>query len=249
MALQLNQSGNPVLGAFRTQRRALAGESMTMQGTVNKSFLLLVVLIAAALYPWSQYMASGDVSTVSSSVLLGTVGGFILALIISFNATLAPYLSIPYAALQGLAIGGFSAILERRFPGIAIQAVGCTFAVMAAMLLAYTSRLIQVTQRFRSIVIVGTGAIALMYLLSFVLQLFHVPMPFLYNSSPLGIIISLVVIGFAALNLLLDFDMIESGVAYGAPRYMEWYAGFGLLVTLVWLYLEILRLFTRLRER
>jgi uncharacterized YccA/Bax inhibitor family protein len=249
MPPQLNQSGNPVLNsAFRSQPRALVGERMTLQGSINKSFLLLVVLLLGALWPWSQVM-NGDVSSVGSSVLLGSLGGLILALIISFNASLAPYLSVPYAALQGLAIGGISAMLERRFPGIAIQAVGLTFAVTAALLLAYTTRLVRVTERFRAIVIAGTGAIALLYLVSIVLNLFHVPVPFMYSASPLGIIISLAVIGFAALNLVLDFDMIESGVASGAPRYMEWYAGFGLMVTLVWLYLEILRLLSRLRER
>lgn len=249
MPPQLNQSGNPVLSAFRNPSRAYVGERMTLQGTINKSFLLLVVLMAAALWPWSQYMSTGEVASVSSSVLVGTIGGFILAIIISFNASLATYLAIPYAALEGLAVGGFSAILERRFPGIAIQAVALTFAVLAALLLAYSAHLIRVTQRFRAIVLAGTGAIALLYLVSMVLGFFHIAVPFLYNSSPLGIVISLVIIGFAALNLVLDFDMIESGVAAGAPRYMEWYGGFGLLVTLVWLYLEVLRLLTRLRER
>jgi uncharacterized YccA/Bax inhibitor family protein len=249
MPPQLNESGNPVLGTFRTQPRALAGERMTLQGAINKSFLLLVVLLATALWPWSQFMSTGDVATVSGSMLIGFVGGFILALIIAFNASLATYLAIPYAALEGLALGGFSAMLERRFPGIAIQAVALTFAVLGAMLLAYSMRIIRVTQRFRTIVIAATGAIALMYLASIVLQLFHVQLPFLYNSSPLGIIISLVVIGVAALNLAIDFDIIESGVAAGAPRYMEWYAGFALMVTLVWLYLEMLRLLARLRER
>jgi uncharacterized YccA/Bax inhibitor family protein len=243
------QSGNPVLSRFGSQPRALAGERMTLQGAINKSFLLLVVLMATAVWPWSHYMSTGDASAVTGSVLIGSVGGLILAIIISFNASLATYLAIPYAALEGLAIGGFSAMLEARFPGIAIQAVALTFAVLGALLVAYSMRLIQVTQRFRSMVIAATGAIALLYLVSLVLQLFHVQMPFLYNSSPLGIVISLVIIGVAALNLVLDFDVIESGVAYGAPRYMEWYAGFSLLVTLVWLYLEILRLLTRLRER
>jgi len=236
------------MNAFSSQPRALAGERMTLQGAINKSFLLVVVLMATALWPWSQY-AAGDVASVSSGVLIGVVGGLILALIITFKATLAPYLAIPYAALQGLAIGGVSAMLEASSQGIAIQAVALTFAVLAVMLLLYSTRIIRVTQRLRTIVMVGTGAIALLYLVSFVLQLFHVSVPLLYSASPLGIIISLVIIGFAAFNLLLDFDLIESGVAAGAPRYMEWYAGFGLLVTLVWLYLEILRLLSRMRER
>lgn len=246
----VKQSSNPALSAFRNPARALVGERMTLQGTINKSFLLLVVLMAAALWPWSQYMETGDVATVSSSVMIGTFGGFIVFLIIMFKATLAPYLAIPYAALEGLAVGGLSAMLERRFPGIAITAVALTFAVMASMLLLYTARIIRVTQRLRSIIVVGTGAIALLYLVSMVLGFFHIQVPFLYGGhSELGIIISLVIIGFAAFNLLLDFDLVENGVAAGAPRYLEWYAGVGLLVTLVWLYLEILRLLARLRER
>jgi uncharacterized YccA/Bax inhibitor family protein len=249
MPPQLNESGNPVLGrAFRNQPRALVGERMTLQGAINKSFLLLVVLMLGALWPWSQVM-NGDATSVGSSLVLGTFGGLILAIIISFNASLATYLAVPYAALEGLAIGGISAMLERRFPGIAIQAVGLTFGVLGALLLAYSLRLVRVTERFRAIVYAGTGAIALVYLASMVLGMFHVQVPFLFTASPIGIIISLAVIVFAALNLLLDFDLIESGVASGAPRYMEWYAAFGLLVTLVWLYMEILRLLARLRER
>ena len=145
-------------------------------------------------------------------------------------------------------MGGFSALLERRYPGIAIQAVGLTFGVLAVLLMAYSMRLIRVTQQFRAIVIGATGAIALLYLITMVLGLFHVNVPVLNASSPLGIIVSLVICGVAALNLVLDFDLIESGVAQGAPRYMEWYSAFGLLVTLVWLYLEILRLLSKLRD-
>ena len=145
-------------------------------------------------------------------------------------------------------LGGISAILERRYPGIAIQAVGLTFGVLAVLLLAYSMRIIQATQRFRTIVIGATGAIALLYLVSMVLGLFHVSVPFLNSSSPLSIIVSLVICGVAALNLVLDFDLIESGARQGAPRYMEWYSAFGLLVTLVWLYLEVLRLLSKVRD-
>ena len=250
MALPV-KSGNPGLNdnTFASQPRpALASERMTLQGAINKSFLLLVVLLAAALWPWSQFMASGDASVVSTSVTVGAIGGLILGLIISFKATTAPYLALPYAALEGLAIGGISALLERRFPGIAIQAVGLTFGVLAVLLLAYSMRLIRVTERFRSVVIGATGAIALVYVIAMVLGLFHINVPFLNDSSPLGIIISLVICGVAAFNLVLDFDLIESGVAQGAPRYMEWYSAFGLLVTLVWLYMEILRLLSKARR-
>jgi uncharacterized YccA/Bax inhibitor family protein len=246
------KSGNPGLNdrTFRgLPRPALESERMTLQGTVNKSFLSLLVLMAAALWPWSQFMQTGNPAVVAPGMLIGVIGGLVLALVISFKATTAPYLVLPYAALEGLVLGGLSAILEKRYPGIAIQATALTFGVLAALLIAYKARLIQVTQRFRSIVIGGTLAIALLYLVSMGLNLFHVATPFLYDASPLSIGLSLLVCGFAALNLVLDFDLIETGVAQGAPRYMEWYGAFGLLVTLVWLYMEILRLLSKLRQR
>ena len=248
----LTRTGNPGLNdkTFAGLPRAsVAGEAMTLQGTINKSFLLLVVLLAGALWPWSQFFASGNPAAVAPAVVIGLVGGLVFGLIISFKATLAPYLSVPYAACEGLMIGGFSAVLEKRYPGIAIQAVGLTFGVLAAMLLAYTLGIIRVTQRFRAIVVGATGAIALLYLASFVLGFFHVGVPFLNSASPLSIGVSLVIIAVAALNLALDFDLIQGGVAQGAPRYMEWYAAFGLLVTLVWLYLEILRFLSKVRQR
>lgn len=247
----LRRTGNPGLNdkTFANLPRPLVGEErMTLQGTINKSFLMVVVLLASALWPWSQYMSTGDASVVSTSVMIGVFGGLILAVAISFKATLAPYLALPYAALEGLAMGGISALLERRYPGIAIQAVGLTFGVLIVLLLAYRAGLIRVTQRFRAIVVGATGAIALLYIATMVLGFFHVSVPVLNASTPLGIIVSLVIVGVAALNLVLDFDLIESGVAQGAPRYMEWYSAFGLLVTLVWLYLEILRLLSKARR-
>ena len=245
------RTGNPGLNdkTFAGLPRATAGEAMTLQGTINKSFVLLLVLMASALWPWSQYMASGNAADVAGPMMIGLIAGFILALIISFKATMAPYLAIPYAACEGLAIGGISAVLERHYPGIAIQAVGLTFGVMAALLFAYTSRLIRVTQRFRSMVVGATLGIALFYLISMVLNLFHVNVGFFNGASVLSIVVSLVVVGIAALNLVLDFDLIETGVSQGAPRYMEWYSAFGLLVTLVWLYMEVLRLLSKVRER
>jgi uncharacterized YccA/Bax inhibitor family protein len=251
MPLPVTRSGNPSLNerVFASQPRPAFGEArMTLQGTINKSFLLLVVLLCGAFWPWSQFLSTGDVSVVSTSLMVGSIGGLVLALIISFKAELAPYLAIPYAALEGLAIGGLSGLLERRFPGIAIQAVGLTFAVLAVMLVAYRLGIIRATARFRAIVVGATGAIALVYLVSMVLNLFHVATPFLNSSSPLGIGLSLVIVGVAALNLILDFDFIESGAASGAPRYMEWYGAFALLVTMVWLYMEILRLLANTRR-
>jgi uncharacterized YccA/Bax inhibitor family protein len=246
------KSGNPGLNdkTFAgLPRPALASERMTLQGTVNKSFLLLIVLMVGALWPWSQYLATGNPAVVGLPLIIGLGGGFILALVISFRPTLAPVLAVPYAGLEGLVLGGMSAMLERRYPGIAIQAVGLTFGVMAALLLAYSMRLIQVTQRFKAVVIAATGAIALVYLVSAGLNLFHVATPFLSSPSPLSIGLSLVFIAVAALNLVMDFNLIETGVAQGAPRFMEWYAAFGLLVTLVWMYMEILRLLGNLRQR
>jgi uncharacterized YccA/Bax inhibitor family protein len=246
------KSGNPGLNdkTFAgLPRPALASERMTLQGTVNKSFLLLIVLMGAALWPWSQYLATGNPAVVSLPVIVGAIGGLILALIISFRPMTAPFLAVPYAALEGLVIGGISAVLEKRYPGIAIQATALTFAVLAALLLAYSMGLIRATQRFKAIVVGATGAVFLLYLVTMVLGLFHVATPFMSDSSPLSIGLSLIIIGIAALNLVLDFDLIESGVAQGAPRFMEWYGAFGLLVTLVWLYMEILRFLSKVRQR
>jgi uncharacterized YccA/Bax inhibitor family protein len=247
------KTGNPGLNerTFAAVPRAAVGEErMTLQGTVNKSFVMLAVLLLAALWPWVRFFdASGDPAAVFGLMMVGLVGGFILALVISFRQTTAPYLALPYAALEGLAIGGISAIFERRYPGIAIQAVALTFAVMAVLLVAYRSRLIRVTEHFKAMVVGATLAIALLYAVSFILGFFHVRVPFLNDASPLGIIVSLAIIVVAALNLVMDFDFIETGVEHGAPRYMEWYGAFGLMVTLVWLYLEMLRLLAKTRQR
>jgi uncharacterized YccA/Bax inhibitor family protein len=247
----------PLAKAFISQPRALDGECMTLEGTVNKSFLLLVVLLLGALSPWVEVAAGGPrlVALAGISIMAGFVGGLILSLVIAFVPRLAPYLAIPYAALEGMAIGGLSAGMEGAFPGIALQAVVLTFAVLGTMLVAYRLRLIHVTAQFRAIVIAGTGAIALLALLYWGLRLtFHVSLPFMgsgYDSTEGGLVISILVslgvLVFAAFNLLLDFDLIESGVAGGAPRYMEWFGAFSLILTLVWLYLEILRLLARLR--
>ncbi len=230
-------------------RLALGEERMTLQGTINKSFLLLVVLLATAFWTWSQYLTTNNPATIGLPMTVGLFGGFVLALVISFRATLAPYLAIPYAACEGLALGGISAMLERRYPGVAIQAVGLTFAVLAAMLVAYKTGLIRVTQRFRTIIVAGLSAIALLLIVSMVLSLFHVATPFLFSSSPLSLGISLVVIGFTAFSLALNFDMIDAGASGGAPRYMEWYSAFGLLLTLVTLYIWILQFLAQSQRR
>ncbi|MGH8318370.1 MAG: Bax inhibitor-1/YccA family protein [Steroidobacteraceae bacterium] len=251
MPLPVRRTGNPGLNekTFASLPRLGIGvEGMTLKGTVDKSFLLLIVLMLSALWPWSQYMASGDIQAVSTTMLLGFGGGLILAFIICFKAHLAPYLAVPYAALEGLALGGISAVFEQRYHGIALQAVGLTFGVLAVLLIAYRMRLIRVTAQFRAMVVGATGGIMLLYLAVWILSFFHIAVPVLYAATPLGIGISLVIVAVAALNLVLDFDLIERGVAGGAPKYMEWYSAFALILTLVWLYIELLRLLSKVRR-
>lgn len=249
MPLQTRRSGNPAFNAFgRVPRIGFGVEGMTLEGTVNKSFLLLVVLMACALWPWSQAVA-GNLQAVGGEMMLGLIGGFILALIVSFKPTTAPYLALPYAALEGIVLGGISAEFNLRYPGIAIEAVAATFAVAVVMLVLYRTRVIRVTNRFRAMVIGATMGIMLLYVASMILGFFHVTVPFINSATPLGIGFSVLVVGIAAFNLALDFDMIEQGASGGAPKYMEWYGAFALMVTLVWMYLEMLRLLAKIQQR
>ena len=194
-------------------------------------------------------MEQGNMSAVNGFMIGGGIGGLIFALITIFRKTLAPFTAPVYAVLQGLLLGGISAMLNSQFPGIVIQAVTLTFGTLFALLFAYRSGLIKVTENFRLGVVAATGGIFIAYLLSFILGLFGVNIGFMHSNGPVGIIVSLVIIVVAALNLVLDFDFIEHGAASGAPKYMEWYAAFGLMVTLIWLYLEFLRLLSKLSSR
>jgi uncharacterized YccA/Bax inhibitor family protein len=179
----------------------------------------------------------------------GLLGGFAVALITIFKPNLSPLTAPVYAALEGLALGAISAIAEARYPGIVIQAVALTFGTLFALLIAYRSRLIPVTQNFRLGIVAATGGIAIFYLVAIGLSFWGVRIPFLHEGSALGIGFSVFVVVIAALNLVLDFDFIEKGAEHGAPKFMEWYGAFGLMVTLIWLYLEILRLLSKLRSR
>jgi len=180
----------------------------------------------------------------------GAIGGLIFGLITAFKPTAAPYTAPVYAALEGLFLGGISALFELMYPGIVVQAVALTFGTLGALLLAYTSGLIKPTENFKLGITAATGAIFLVYMVSMVMNMFGSGgIGFIHDSGPIGIGFSVVVVIIAALNLVLDFDFIESGAKRGAPKYMEWYGAFGLLVTLVWLYLEILRLLSKLRSR
>ena len=222
---------------------------MTIQGTVNKTALLLLLVLFSSSWTWNLYFSAGDPAVVMPWVFGGLIGGFIVALITVFKKQWAVLTAPIYSLLEGLALGGISAIFEARFPGIVIQAVGLTFGTLFCLLMAYKSGMIKVTENFKLGVVAATGAIALFYVVSLLLGMFGISIPFIHGSGIIGIGFSLFVVAIAALNLVLDFDFIENGAARGAPQYMEWYAAFGLIVTLVWLYIEILRLLSKLRSR
>jgi len=242
------RSGNPALsaGAFTRERFASDAGVMTIGGTVNKTALSLVILVIAAGWTWGR--AAGN-PAIGGLVMVGAIGALIAAIATVFRHAWAPYTTPIYAALEGLVLGGVSALFEAAYPGIVTQAVFLTFGTLAALLVAYQSGMIRATEKFKLGVMAATGGIALVYLLSFVVGLFGVRIPVIYSNSAFGILFSVFVVVVAALNLVLDFDLIEQGVSRGAPKYMEWYGAFALLVTLVWLYLEILRLLMKLQSR
>lgn len=220
---------------------------MTLTGVINRSILLLVLVAGTATGVWAY--SNTHPSAIYPMVMIGTLGGFAVAMVTSFKRDWAPVTSPIYAVLEGLFIGGISLVMEQRFPGLVLQAVLLTFGVMFALLAAYQTRIIRPSETFKSVIVAATFGIVIVYLVSMVSQLFfHTEIPLINGSGPLGIAFSLVVVGIAALNLVLDFDFIENGVAYGAPKWMEWYAAFALTVTLVWLYIEILRLLSKLRR-
>jgi uncharacterized YccA/Bax inhibitor family protein len=245
------RTSNPALNekAFRGEV-AVGGEAMTLQGTVNKTGLLLLCVVITSAWTWGL-AHSPTPEAVFPWMIGGVFGGMVTALVTIFKRTWAPITAPLYALLEGLALGGISAFFEKSYHGIAAQAVGLTFGVLFVMLVAYKTGIIRATERFKLGVIAATGGIAVFYLVVMVLGLFHVNVgtSILYGGGALGIGFSLFVVVIAALNLVLDFDMIETGVAMGAPKYMEWYGAFGLMVTLIWLYLEILRLLAKARRR
>jgi len=249
------RTGNPTLNDKTFSGLSPTADSMTIQGTVNKSFVLLFLLLAAAFWIWNRYDAleplqqAQSLANITPWMIGGALGGLVLALVTVFKKTWAGITGPLYALAQGLFVGGLSAILEAQYSGIVIQAVILTFGTFFCLLLVYTLRLIKVTQNFRLGVAAATGGIFLIYMASFVLGFFGINIPFIHESGLIGIGFSLFVVVIAALNLVLDFDFIERGAEQGAPKYMEWYAAFGLLVTLIWLYVEILRLLAKLRSR
>ncbi len=242
------RSGNPVLSdsTFTDVQRGYS-QPMTLSGVINRSVLLLLLVAGTSAGVWTY--ANSHPSAIYPLLMTGALGGFVVGMATSFKRDWAPFTAPVYAILQGLFIGGFSLIMEQRFPGLVLQAVMLTFGVMFALLAAYQSRIIRPSQTFKSVIVGATFGIMVVYLVSMVLQLFfHTGISMINDSGPIGILFSLVVVGIAALNLVLDFDFIENGVASGAPKWMEWYAAFGLTVTLVWLYIEVLRLLAKMRR-
>jgi uncharacterized YccA/Bax inhibitor family protein len=244
------KSGNPALNVFEKTITLPGTEAMTERGTLNKFFLLFLLVMGSASLTWKAFYDGVNVMPwmIGSAIL-----GFITAMVVIFKKEWASYLTPVYALFEGVFLGAISAtynnIFAKTAPGIVTQAVLLTFGVVISMYLLYRFRVIKVTEKFRSIILMATAGIAIFYLLAIVLRIFHVDIAFIHEGSTIGIGFSLFVVAIAALNLLLDFDMIEKGVAAGAPKYMEWYGAFGLLVTIVWLYLEILRLLAKLADR
>lgn len=247
--MDIGRSANPVLGenTFARFRAAAGSKTMTIQGTVNKVFLMLLLVVLGAAYTWKQMTMENPALQIY--MIAGGIGGFIAAIVTVFKPAWSPITAPIYSVLQGLFLGGISAMFNAQYPGIVINAVALTFGTLFALLFAYKSGLIKATENFRLGVVAATGGIAITYLISFVLGFFGVNVGFIHSNGPAGIIFSLVVVVVAALNLVLDFDFIEKGSERGAPKFMEWYGAFGLMVTLIWLYIEFLRLLSKLSSR
>jgi uncharacterized YccA/Bax inhibitor family protein len=250
--MEIFRSGNPALGEKTFDKSLVINESevMTERGTLNKFFLLCLLVIASASFTWSAAFQGKDIS---SWMWIGALGGLAVGFLTIFKPTWASFTAPVYGLLQGLFVGGISVIYNNAFekiaPGIVMQAVALTFGTVIAMFLLFRFGIIKATEKFKSVLIMATMGIAIFYLIAMVLGFFGVHIAFLHEGSLLGIGFSLVVVVIASLNLILDFDMIETGIAKGAPKYMEWYGAFGLIVTIVWLYIEMLRLLGKLNSR
>jgi uncharacterized YccA/Bax inhibitor family protein len=242
-------SANPAMSeeVFRRAGRAdTRAAVMTLQGSVLKTAILVMILLVTGAYAWSLF--DKQAPGLGYGLLIGaSIGGLVFAFVTIFFPRAAPITAPIYAGLEGVVLGTISAVFEAMYPGIVVQAVSLSVGVLAVMLFVYGTGIIRATERFKIGVVAATGAVCLVYLATWILSFFNVGVPYIHGSGPIGIGFSVIVVIIAALNLILDFDFIEQGVRYQAPRYMEWYAGFSLLVTLVWMYLEILRLLAKLK--
>lgn len=239
-------SGNLVRPAGENQHQA-----MTITGTINKAAVLLLLVVLTAAFAWNQATAADGSFAPSAGLYLwgGLIGSLAFALATIFKKHWAPVTAPLYALFEGLLLGAVSAVFNAKYPGIVMQAVLLTFGTLFALLTAYRSGLVKASENFKLGVIAATGGIFVIYLASFFLRLFGIDIPLIHQSGPIGIGFSLLVVVVAALNLVLDFDFIEQGAERGVPKYMEWYGAFGLMVTLVWLYMEFLRLLSKLQSR
>ena len=250
----LGRSGNPVFrgntfSPDATFAAAPAAQRMTLGGTVNKTGILLILCLATASIVWNRFFESGNPASIMGLLWLGLIGGLGAAIVTRFKRQWAAITAPLYALLQGLVLGGISAIFEAQYPGIVIQAIGLTFGTLGVLLFAYKSGWIKPTENFRLMIVAATGGIAILYLISFIMGFFGSSIGFIHSNGLFGIGFSLFVVAIAALNLVLDFDFIEAAAEQGAPKYIEWFGAFSLMVTLIWLYLEILRLLAKLRSR
>lgn len=240
---------NPILNNnFTQQERAIQGEPMSINGAINTTGFLGLILLISAVFSWTRF-AAGYTDMAMMLTTGGAIAGFVLALIIVFAARTNKYLISAYAACEGLVLGGISAIFESSMPGIVAQAVAGTFAALFAMLILYRANVIRCTEKFRSVIIIATASIAVVYLINFIGGFFGYHVPLINSSSTMGVAVTAVIVVIAALNLIIDFDFIERGVQTMLPKEYEWYGAFGLMLTLVWLYLEILRLLAKLNDR
>ncbi|MBF0345202.1 MAG: Bax inhibitor-1/YccA family protein [Nitrospirae bacterium] len=243
-------TSNPALRQVTLRTKVMSSpydEIMTIQGTINKTGILLLLIMITATWCWKLYYTSGP-AAVMPWMTIGMIGGLIVALITMFKVQWAGITAPLYALLEGLVLGGLSVIFESKFKGIAFQAIFLTFGTLGVLLFAFKTGLIRVTDKFRAGIVAATGALFLIYMGSFVLGLFGVQIPHIFGSGIIGIGFSVVVVIVAALNLVLDFDMIHMAAYNRAPKYMEWYGAFALMVTLIWLYIEILRLLAKLKD-
>ena len=256
--MDITKSSNPVLGnnIFSQSVTRDDEEVMTVKGTINKTAIMFLIVLFAATFTWRKFMGAIDPALPGAMppgligwMLGGAIGGFIVALITVFSPRRAAMTAPIYAVLQGLFLGAVSAMFEAIYPGLVMRAVSLTFGVFFIMLLLFRSGTIRATEKFRTVILAATGGIALVYLVSFVAGMFGANFGFMHGNSMISIGFSLVVVVVAALNLILDFDMITKGANARAPQYMEWYGAFGLMVTLIWLYLEMLRLLSKLSSR
>lgn len=236
------RSANPTLTAKTFSAMPYTSENkMTLEGTINKTTICLCLLLATALYSW-HYPSK-------TWIMIGGIAGLILAITTVFKPLWASYTVPAYAMFEGLMLGSLSQIFETMYPGIVSQAIFLTFGILGALLFAYRSKIIKASENFKLGVFAATGGIFLIYALNFIISFFGSSIPLIHNSSTFGILFSLFVVVIASLNLVIDFDFIEQGAERGAPKYMEWYGAFGLMVTLIWLYIEILHLLSKLQSR